>query len=120
LGLPNTGGTVDSDNNVTPFHDKNGEALNSSELKNLCIKTTINITHHNPYVVQKQQQPAHPNKDIANVKAPPAPEPKATVESVELQQIQKNSSSTKFIQPLGVQLRQRRNGGVQYDPQLEP
>jgi hypothetical protein len=53
LALANTGGTVDSanDNNTTPFQDKNGEALDSSELKNLCIKTTINITHHNPYVV---------------------------------------------------------------------
>jgi hypothetical protein len=86
LGLTNGGGTVDSanDNNVTPFQDKYGEALNSSELKNLCIKTTINITHHNPYVVLQKQQPAHHNKDIANVKAPPAPEPKA-IESAELQ-----------------------------------
>jgi len=36
---------------MTPFKDKYGEALNGSELKNLCIKTTINITHHNPYAV---------------------------------------------------------------------
>ena len=84
LGMTNGGGTVESgnDNNITPFHDKNGEGLNSSELKNLCIKTTINITHHNPYVVQKQQMLTH-NKDIANVKAPPSPEPK-NLETAEL------------------------------------
>ena len=85
LGLTNGGGTVESanDHNITPFQDKNGEAVNSSELKNLCIKTTINITHHTPYVVQKNQ-PGHHNKDIANVKAPPAPESKVS-ESAELQ-----------------------------------
>ncbi len=85
LGMTN-GGTVESanDNNMTPFKDKNGEPLNSSELKNLCIKTTINITHHNPYVVQQKQSNQQRNMDIANVKAPPAPEQKM-VEIAELQ-----------------------------------
>lgn len=72
---------------MTPFKDKYGEALNGSELKNLCIKTTINITHHNPYAVPQQ---ILKNKDISNLKVPPpGPETikQATVESVELQQL---------------------------------
>ena len=77
LGMTNEG-TVDSanDNNSTPFKDKNGDLLNSSELKSLCIKTTINITHHNPYEVQQKKSNQQRNMDIVNVKAPPEPEEK--------------------------------------------
>ena len=98
--------------NMTPLRDHNVIQLNGSELKNLCIKTTINITHHNPYGFSA-------NKDLANVKAPPTPisnekinaalpqsQQQNTTESIDmivLQQMQKTASqtSTRFNQPLG-------------------